>query len=179
MACNTTYKTSEFSRETPRRQYELLATMSSNLGPTRLTRLNWRLGQGHSLAHRPFSSPPSTLLAPFTSVAATTQDSRQHIELDRRVRRTPPPPKRIESATNVHQRACYSSSNGADDQQVNAAKPDGELSRTALYDLHIANGGKMVPFGGYSMPVQYSDLSVGESHKWTREKASLLDEGHM
>lgn len=29
------------------------------------------------------------------------------------------------------------------------------------------------------MPVQYSDLGVGESHKWTREKASLFDVGHM
>ncbi|OQO04961.1 hypothetical protein B0A48_07979 [Cryoendolithus antarcticus] len=37
----------------------------------------------------------------------------------------------------------------------------------------------MVPFGGYSMPVQYSDLGVGESHHWTREKASLFDVGHM
>lgn len=37
----------------------------------------------------------------------------------------------------------------------------------------------MVPFAGYSMPVQYSDLSVGESHAWTREKASLFDVGHM
>jgi len=37
----------------------------------------------------------------------------------------------------------------------------------------------MVPFGAFSMPVQYSDLSVGESHKWTREKASLFDVGHM
>ena len=37
----------------------------------------------------------------------------------------------------------------------------------------------MVPFGGFSMPVQYSDLSVGESHRWTREKASLFDVGHM
>ncbi|MCJ1308174.1 hypothetical protein MMC25_001826 [Agyrium rufum] len=53
------------------------------------------------------------------------------------------------------------------------------LSRTGLYDLHLANGGKMVPFAGYEMPVQYSDLSVGESHKWTREKASLFDVGHM
>ena len=56
---------------------------------------------------------------------------------------------------------------------------DGGLNHTALYDLHIRNGGKMVPFGGYSMPVQYSDLGVGESHKWTREKASLFDVGHM
>ena len=37
----------------------------------------------------------------------------------------------------------------------------------------------MVPFAGYTMPVQYSDLSVGESHKWTRENASLFDVGHM
>lgn len=37
----------------------------------------------------------------------------------------------------------------------------------------------MVPFGGYEMPVQYSDLSIGESHKWTREKASIFDVGHM
>ncbi|MCJ1465094.1 Aminomethyltransferase, mitochondrial [Pseudocyphellaria aurata] len=53
------------------------------------------------------------------------------------------------------------------------------LRRTGLYELHIAKGGKMVPFAGYSMPVQYSDLSVGESHVWTREKASLFDVGHM
>ena len=53
------------------------------------------------------------------------------------------------------------------------------LERTSLYDLHVRHGAKMVPFAGYSMPVQYSDLSVGESHKWTREKASLFDVGHM
>lgn len=53
------------------------------------------------------------------------------------------------------------------------------LERTALHDLHVANGATMVPFAGYSMPVQYSDLSVGESHQWTRERASLFDVGHM
>ncbi|KXL46257.1 hypothetical protein M433DRAFT_143301 [Acidomyces richmondensis BFW] len=37
----------------------------------------------------------------------------------------------------------------------------------------------MVPFGGYKMPVQYSDLTIAESHNWTREKASLFDVGHM
>jgi aminomethyltransferase len=51
--------------------------------------------------------------------------------------------------------------------------------RTALYDLHVQHGAKMVPFGGYSMPVQYADLSVSDSHHWTREKASLFDVGHM
>ena len=54
-----------------------------------------------------------------------------------------------------------------------------KLHRTGLYDLHVASGGRMVPFAGYSMPVQYSDLSLVESHKWTREKASLFDVGHM
>lgn len=53
------------------------------------------------------------------------------------------------------------------------------LRRTPLYDLHVAHQGKMVPFAGYSMPVQYGDLSVGDSHRWTREKASLFDVGHM
>lgn len=51
--------------------------------------------------------------------------------------------------------------------------------RTPLYDFHVENGAKMVPFAGYSMPVQYEDLSVGDSHRWTREKASLFDVGHM
>jgi aminomethyltransferase len=54
-----------------------------------------------------------------------------------------------------------------------------EPARTPLYDLHAAHGAKFVPFGGYAMPVQYSDLSVGESHHWTREKASLFDVSHM
>lgn len=60
-----------------------------------------------------------------------------------------------------------------------SSKQAGKLQRTALYDLHVANGGKMVPFGGYSMPVQYADLGIGDSHKWTRDKASLFDVGHM
>ena len=54
-----------------------------------------------------------------------------------------------------------------------------EPGKTALYDLHLSRGGKMVPFGGYTMPVQYSDLSIVESHNWTREKCSLFDVGHM
>ena len=54
-----------------------------------------------------------------------------------------------------------------------------KLGRTPLYDLHIRHGAKMVPFGGYSMPVLYEDLGVRESHMWTREKASLFDVSHM
>ena|SRR5579862_2390033 len=54
-----------------------------------------------------------------------------------------------------------------------------QLRQTPLYNLHIARSAKMVPFGGYSMPVQYSDLSLVESHNWTRQKASLFDVSHM
>ncbi|KAF2189822.1 glycine cleavage system T protein [Zopfia rhizophila CBS 207.26] len=54
-----------------------------------------------------------------------------------------------------------------------------ELAKTSLYDLHAEYGAKFVPFGGYSMPVQYKDMSIIESHNWTREKASLFDVGHM
>ncbi|RYC53728.1 Aminomethyltransferase/Glycine dehydrogenase (aminomethyl-transferring), partial [Xylaria longipes] len=56
---------------------------------------------------------------------------------------------------------------------------DAPLGRTALYDLHLAHGAKMVPFGGFEMPVQYSGLGVSASHHFTREKASLFDVGHM
>ncbi|GME24946.1 putative glycine cleavage system t protein [Neofusicoccum parvum] len=56
---------------------------------------------------------------------------------------------------------------------------EASLEKTPLYDLHASYGAKFVPFGGFAMPVQYSDLSVGESHNWTREKASLFDVSHM
>lgn len=56
---------------------------------------------------------------------------------------------------------------------------DASLRKTALYDLHLQHGGKMVPFGGFHMPVQYTGLSVSASHHFTREKASLFDVGHM
>src|SRR5579859_6359095 len=49
------------------------------------------------------------------------------------------------------------------------------LSRTALYDLHVKNGGTMVEFGGFQMPVQYKGLSISDSVLWTRNKASLFD----
>lgn len=37
----------------------------------------------------------------------------------------------------------------------------------------------MVEFGGFSMPVQYEDQTIAESHNWTRTKASLFDVSHM
>jgi aminomethyltransferase len=55
---------------------------------------------------------------------------------------------------------------------------DEVLQKAPLYDLHVAHGRKMVPFGGFPMPVQYSSLSVSESHHFTRSDASLFDVSH-
>lgn len=54
-----------------------------------------------------------------------------------------------------------------------------QLKKTALYDFHVKNGGKMVPFAGYLMPVQYSNLSITQSHVHTRENCSIFDVSHM
>ncbi len=50
--------------------------------------------------------------------------------------------------------------------------------RTPLYDAHVALGGKMVPFAGYEMPVQYLTGILTE-HNWTRQNAGLFDVSHM
>jgi aminomethyltransferase len=52
------------------------------------------------------------------------------------------------------------------------------LLKTPLYDLHIALGARMVPFAGYSMPVQYPTGLVAEHHH-TRNHAGLFDVSHM
>jgi aminomethyltransferase len=52
------------------------------------------------------------------------------------------------------------------------------LKRTPLYDLHVALGGKMVPFAGYEMPVQYAP-GVLREHLHTRAQAGLFDVSHM
>ncbi|XP_021769274.1 aminomethyltransferase, mitochondrial [Chenopodium quinoa] len=55
---------------------------------------------------------------------------------------------------------------------------EGDLKKTALYDFHVANGGKMVPFAGWSMPIQYKD-SIMDSTINCRENGSLFDVAHM
>ena len=42
---------------------------------------------------------------------------------------------------------------------------------------HRAQGGRMVPFAGYEMPVQYDGIMA--EHVWTRESAGLFDVSHM
>jgi len=53
-----------------------------------------------------------------------------------------------------------------------------DLRFTALNEWHVAKGAKMVPFAGYSMPVQYP-LGVLKEHQHSREFAGLFDVSHM
>ncbi|MDP9915999.1 aminomethyltransferase [Variovorax boronicumulans] len=55
---------------------------------------------------------------------------------------------------------------------------DAQLLKTPLYDLHVELGARMVPFAGYSMPVQYPAGLMAE-HKHTRDAAGLFDISHM
>ncbi len=65
-----------------------------------------------------------------------------------------------------------------------AADPDrlgiwmSDLKRTALFDLHVELGAKMVAFAGYDMPVQYP-LGVLKEHLHCRAAAGLFDVSHM
>ena len=58
---------------------------------------------------------------------------------------------------------------------MTAATP---LLQTPLHALHVELGAKMVPFGGYDMPVQYRDGILAE-HRHTRTQAGLFDVSHM
>ena len=53
-----------------------------------------------------------------------------------------------------------------------------DLLKTPLHALHVELGARMVPFAGYSMPVQYKSGLIAE-HKQTRESAGLFDVSHM
>lgn len=53
-----------------------------------------------------------------------------------------------------------------------------DLRTLALDDFHRAQGAKMVPFAGYSMPIQYT-AGIIEEHKHTRVAAGLFDVSHM
>src|SRR2546421_8741760 len=59
-----------------------------------------------------------------------------------------------------------------------ARETETPLKRTPLHALHVASGGKMVPFAGYDMPVQYA-AGVLREHLHTRAAAGLFDVSHM
>lgn len=54
---------------------------------------------------------------------------------------------------------------------------DTNLSTLPLDSWHRARGGRMVPFAGYHMPVQYEGIIA--EHRWTRAHAGLFDVSHM
>lgn len=49
--------------------------------------------------------------------------------------------------------------------------------RTCLYDRHVAQGAKMVPFGGFEMPIQYTDIA--DEHNAVRHECGVFDVSHM
>ncbi|XP_067938103.1 aminomethyltransferase, mitochondrial-like isoform X2 [Watersipora subatra] len=53
------------------------------------------------------------------------------------------------------------------------------VQKTSLHEFHVEKGGKMVDFAGWSMPVQYSDQSIIQSHLHTRSACSVFDVSHM
>ena len=58
------------------------------------------------------------------------------------------------------------------------ARDESPLKRTPLHALHVARGGKLVPFAGYEMPVQFP-AGVLKEHLHTRSAAGLFDVSHM
>ena len=52
------------------------------------------------------------------------------------------------------------------------------LKRTPLYDQHVAADGKIVPFAGFEMPVQYP-TGITAEHRAVRDAAGLFDVSHM
>ena len=49
------------------------------------------------------------------------------------------------------------------------ATQSGDLKNTPLTRLHETLGGRLVPFAGYAMPVQFDGIIA--EHDWTRQKA--------
>src|SRR5437899_2064475 len=58
-----------------------------------------------------------------------------------------------------------------------SGKQEQPLEQLPLDAWHRAHGGRMVPFAGYEMPVQYEGIIA--EHLWTRENAGLFDVSHM
>ena len=51
------------------------------------------------------------------------------------------------------------------------------MKNTALNNIHIELGAKMVPFAGYNMPVQYEGIKI--EHQTVRDAVGVFDVSHM
>ena len=56
-------------------------------------------------------------------------------------------------------------------------QPDTALKRTPLHAAHVRLGARMIPFGGWDMPVQYS--GIVEEHRAVRSAVGCFDVSHM
>src|SRR5437667_9656696 len=54
---------------------------------------------------------------------------------------------------------------------------EGALKKTPLYDEHVRLGAKMIPFGDWIMPVQYSGII--DEHRAVRNNLGVFDISHM
>lgn len=61
---------------------------------------------------------------------------------------------------------------------MSEAAGDGELKRTPLHEEHVRLDARMVPFGGFAMPVQYP-AGIRAEHRAVRTAAGLFDVSHM
>ena len=52
-----------------------------------------------------------------------------------------------------------------------------ENKKTCLYDKHVALGAMISPFGGFDMPIQYSNIK--DEHLAVRQKVGIFDVSHM
>ena len=52
-----------------------------------------------------------------------------------------------------------------------------EVKKTALHQVHVDLGAKMIPFAGYDMPVRYTSLM--EEHRAVRNSVGVFDVSHM
>lgn len=60
-----------------------------------------------------------------------------------------------------------------------STSPVTSLQKTVLHDYHVDQGGKMVEFAGYSMPVQYGKVGIATSHNQVRTHCGMFDVSHM
>ncbi len=51
------------------------------------------------------------------------------------------------------------------------------MKKTILYDEHLKRGAKIVEFGGYLMPIEYTNISL--EHQAVRKRSGLFDVSHM
>ena len=91
------------------------------------------------------------------------------------VPRTPRPSTLVD--LNTYNNIPYLSQPGRITSLETGKAPPMANLRTPLFDWHVAHKARMVPFGGWDMPVQYT--SVIDEHKAVRSGAGLFDVSHM